>query len=325
MTLQQYKNLKKLIDKMLQKAENEALEEGIDLTSPEFEEIVLLLKKKILANKGLTLEQYEDLQKNVEEAEEIGKEEIGTEGVSLRLLAVNLKKDQRKLAEDIKTFDGKHKEISKLKEIVSQVQENQLGEDDIKKLIPKIPKIKDYGKDIKKLEKKVSKIKIPEQIDNTEQIDELKWKLTDDIKAVKKDIPKPKDLPLEKIKKELKDYIVSAMPSPKSNVSDRGGRFSRPWGQPDKGSYGTAISDSRYYKKEEVDALISAVDVLEIDLSSQCDGSETDFTLGRAVKAVIVINLEGTNIPYTLNAAKNQITLTFAPSSGESLKAITLI
>ena len=68
-----------------------------------------------------------------------------------------------------------------------------------------------------------------------------------------------------------------------------------------------------------------AATVSEIDLSSQCNGVATDFTLGTTVKYIIIINLNGTIVPYTLNTAKNQITLTIAPASGEELKAITLI
>ena len=79
------------------------------------------------------------------------------------------------------------------------------------------------------------------------------------------------------------------------------------------------------YTKTEVDALMTAIDVVEIDLSSQCDGSETDFTLGRTIKAIIITNLNGTIVSQTLNAAKTQITLTFAPASGEELKVICLI
>ena len=48
MTKTQFQQLKKQLEKLLQKAEDEALEEGIDVSSSEFEEVILLLKKKVL-------------------------------------------------------------------------------------------------------------------------------------------------------------------------------------------------------------------------------------------------------------------------------------
>ena len=63
----------------------------------------------------------------------------------------------------------------------------------------------------------------------------------------------------------------------------------------------------------------------EIDLSSQCDGSTTEFDLGKVVKSVILVNLNGTLISYTLNADKNKITLAISPDTGEELKAVVSI
>jgi len=79
------------------------------------------------------------------------------------------------------------------------------------------------------------------------------------------------------------------------------------------------------YTKTEVDTLIAAVSVLEIDLSAQCNGVLTAFDLGRTVKAIICVNLNGTFVSSTLNEDKDEITLSFAPDTGEELKAITFI
>ena len=79
------------------------------------------------------------------------------------------------------------------------------------------------------------------------------------------------------------------------------------------------------YTKTEVDALIAAVSVLTIDLSAQCNSVLTAFDLGRTVKAVICVNLNGTFISSTLNEAKDEITLELSPDSGEELQAITFI
>jgi len=78
------------------------------------------------------------------------------------------------------------------------------------------------------------------------------------------------------------------------------------------------------YTKTEVDALITAIDVVEIDLSAQCNSVLTAFDLGQTVKVVICVKLGGTFVNYTLNAGKDEVTLTFAPDAGEELEAIAL-
>lgn len=57
-----------------------------------------------------------------------------------------------------------------------------------------------------------------------------------------------------------------------------------------------------------------------IDLSSQCNGVLTEFALGKTVIAENWTKLNGTFIEVTLNAARNSITLAFAPEAGEELK-----
>ena len=79
------------------------------------------------------------------------------------------------------------------------------------------------------------------------------------------------------------------------------------------------------YTKTEVDALIAAILPLTIDLSAQCNSVLMAFDLGRTVKAVMIVNLNGTLIGFTLNGDKDEITLAIAPDSGEELSAITLI
>lgn len=65
--------------------------------------------------------------------------------------------------------------------------------------------------------------------------------------------------------------------------------------------------------------------VEKIDLSSQCNSSTTAFSLGKTVKSIILTNLNGTLASFTLNAGKDQITLTFAPDSGEELEVVAII
>jgi len=236
MTKAQYQRLKKLIKLANKEVENEALEEGVDITSVEFEQVLLKVKQVVIEKAGFKLEEYENEEKEPAKQE---KEEFNKKLISLE--------------KNLKEFIGKKinwEDIENKPKIPT--------EEDFKKLVPKIPEQKDYIPEIKRVEEKIDSIKIPEQIDNIEQIENLKWQLGEDIEEVKKLIPKQKNWTseLKKLQKDLQKYIDRTMPVPRGRVSDKGGRFYN-WGMPDKGSYGTAIPDSRYYKKSEVDALIA--------------------------------------------------------------------
>ncbi len=58
MTKTELLKLKKKIDAILNKATEEALSEGVNITSTEFEEVLLQLKTKLLEERGITLEEY---------------------------------------------------------------------------------------------------------------------------------------------------------------------------------------------------------------------------------------------------------------------------
>lgn len=60
------------------------------------------------------------------------------------------------------------------------------------------------------------------------------------------DIKKERKALMKYIDKQVGSQLIGTF---KGRVSDKGGRFYN-WGMPDKGSYGIAIADSRYYKKE---------------------------------------------------------------------------
>ena len=66
-------------------------------------------------------------------------------------------------------------------------------------------------------------------------------------------------------------------------------------------------------------ALLTA---LPEDLSSQCDGATTIFTTTKEINAIVFCSLNGSlllNGKEVSKTATNQITLTFAPNSGEEL------
>ena len=67
MTLKEYNKLKNALGKLLEKAEQEAMEKGVNIASPDFQGLLLKLKKKILQGRGTTLQEFEELEKQIEE------------------------------------------------------------------------------------------------------------------------------------------------------------------------------------------------------------------------------------------------------------------
>ena len=62
MTLSEFKKIKKRKDRILQKAEDEALDEGVDITSSQFLQLLEELKKKLLYEWGIDLAEYEEME-----------------------------------------------------------------------------------------------------------------------------------------------------------------------------------------------------------------------------------------------------------------------
>jgi len=52
------RRLQKLIEKIINKAEEEALAEGVNIASKEFQDVVLKLKQKILSEAGISIEEF---------------------------------------------------------------------------------------------------------------------------------------------------------------------------------------------------------------------------------------------------------------------------
>ena len=70
-TINQFKNLKRQIDKILETTENEAIKKGVDITSSEYLNALFSFKKRILAKRGISIEEYEEMENNIEvEADE---------------------------------------------------------------------------------------------------------------------------------------------------------------------------------------------------------------------------------------------------------------
>lgn len=302
--MNKYDRIKKLIYYALKDAEQEALDDGIDITSPEFESILSRLKDKLLQKLGISpaeyrqieeLEKQKKLSKKWEERTKISGEI--NKKIDKVIKQVELKETRW---EDIKERPDIKKEITKTETLlnskISETDKKILSVNDIKKLIPK--------------EKEYRWTDFPEFIRDLNDVE--KWR-----NLIEKRFKKVEEITEKKPKREFsqeeKEQIQKLISRDwfeviQDRINDLTPRLWR----------GLGLGLQRQINANKVS-------VLEIDLSSQCDGSTIAFSLGRIVKSIIVINLEGTMPPYTLNATKNQITLTFAPDSGEELKAITLI
>jgi len=70
MTKKEFLTLKRQIEKLLKKAEDEALEEGVDITSNKFQLLFRELKRKILTGKGIDLKEYEAMEEEIESKKE---------------------------------------------------------------------------------------------------------------------------------------------------------------------------------------------------------------------------------------------------------------
>jgi hypothetical protein len=73
--MQNFRKLQKMLSIIQNKIEKEAVENGEDISSPEFQEGLLKLKEKILEEKGSSLMEYELMQESIKSAKTIKLEE----------------------------------------------------------------------------------------------------------------------------------------------------------------------------------------------------------------------------------------------------------
>lgn len=117
MTIKDFKKLGRLLKTIYQELEREAINEGIDLMSPEYDELVAKAREKVLANAGFTLEEYREAKAKVllvpeEEAKMLGLIEESEKNINLRM-----KKIEGFIEEThVPTFD----EITNIAEQISQ-------------------------------------------------------------------------------------------------------------------------------------------------------------------------------------------------------------
>ena len=120
MTKLQFRKIQKLLSTLINKIEKEAMDRGRDISSDDFQEAILELKKKFLAEKGITLEQYEELKEQF--AEETGKLKtaflVNKDDVDLELgqKIKEITDSFNQIIEELKiTIQGQKQEIVELK------------------------------------------------------------------------------------------------------------------------------------------------------------------------------------------------------------------
>jgi len=310
MTLKEYQQLKKYIDKIILKLEEEALNEGMDITSDEYLNGIEEIVKNILSQKGISYDAYIDFEKGLKEGNELSESDVLVFPALAKRMKENTAKKEAEInekidnivndfAENINQLKGElsTKTGSEKEEILNIVKrENQKRDKNDKQKDGKIKELEDklIRKDIR---------------DDTEL-----YELREEIKKIYSKMPKTVDGKDGKDGKLDENDLKRLRAERKKEITKTIKEYSGNW-------YQLPMLGLRRALQKQVDA----IGTLEIDLSSQLDGSETEFTLGRTVRAVIMANLNGTIVPHTLNTGKNKVTLAFAPDTGEELSVITLI
>ena len=314
MTNQQYNKIKKIIDKL----EDEVLKEGDDITSDAFQKAV----EHILSQRGFTLKEYQEMEK---------KEKMPKRNITVSMDEEDFNKtiDERVSGERQTTIESEEKLVEQIEKVANRV----VRYDELEGK----PKILSDNETQKIAEQETRKIKIPKQLTREDvenivkplipempEIPEQRTFNQDDIKGLKLEQiaidPKETDKKIETLKEEMIKY-VNQMSVPRGSVGANTGRGSRffNWGMPDKGSYGTAIPDSRYALKGE-----GATFVDDEAPAGTKDGSNTTFTLAYTpISGSVKLFLGGAKLEITndYSISGKTITMIFAPSSGETLLA----
>lgn len=159
MTLKEFKKLKQYLDEITGKMRDEALSEGVDISSKEFDSLTEKLKERFLARKGIELRTYNEMERSIDEGEELAESEIIYFPKMAKKIKDNSKKREAELNEYLENIkrdsDIKFDEMdNRVKDVLTEILETRKGAltaDDVQKIakgeIPEFPKL-GYG-DIK--------------------------------------------------------------------------------------------------------------------------------------------------------------------------------
>jgi len=234
-----FKALKKQIDKLLKKAEDEALEQGVDITSAKFQSVFRELKRKILAEKGISLEEYEKLEEETYSVGKIGDAFKDIAGVIEEQTKKEKEKSQQNIKELQEEFSDKidtlkEEQDNKIRTLIEKTDaERKELLNEIRILVDKLKKQEDASdkqiKALRELNDKIVRIdlrkdteiyNLQESIKNLIQTEEKTKKQVDKIKipkqltqkdidsAVNKSVSVFKDKLSGKINKEVQEAII---------------------------------------------------------------------------------------------------------------------
>jgi len=328
MTKKEFLDLKRRIDKLLQKAEDEALKEGVDITSEEFQRIFRELKRKLLAQRGVSLEDYEGSEIKARPIGKIGEAFDSTiEGLQgeysqkIDELMTNFNQRIQELIE--KHSIEKEELLSKINVLSGELEEQKRGlieqDNKIKKqnILAKKEKERNLRAEIRK---DTEILKLQEQIQEQAKQSVSKEMLKDIIKSQKalenegrknsiylkniekKDTVSPEDV--EKLRKESKKEIQKEI---KSYIGN--------W-------YQLPVRGLRRATQKSLDAFKSSFVDSEIPAGT-IDGSNKVFTLANtpisgSVKVFVNgVRLKSGGEDYTISG--KTITFGTAPPTGSIL------
>ncbi|MHA1400045.1 MAG: hypothetical protein ACTSQE_06835 [Candidatus Heimdallarchaeaceae archaeon] len=196
MTLKEFRK----IEKLLEKAENEALNEGVDITSKKFQLLLNEIKTKLLADKGISLREYEEMEEKIEEKPK----PYIPEGISMikgdkgdmptkEEVEKTVKKVVNNIKDELKAKDGKDG-YTPVKN--KDYFDGKDGRTPIAGVDFPMPKDGERGKDGKSIDKKEVEKMVKK---------ETKKQLNDALKPSL--FGKPKILSKKDIQKQIKDYM----------------------------------------------------------------------------------------------------------------------
>lgn len=169
MSIAEFKKLKRRIDKILVAAEDDALKDGVVITSEAFQELLTELKRKLAEEWGLSLEEYELMESGIIEPDDVVEDEIISLGEKTKIQAENRKKEfASKTEEIVKNFNESLQRLtSSFNNQIDAERKTKLTKKDIvdfvRPLIPQVPKHTDSDhqdilKSIKRFEEETKKL-----------------------------------------------------------------------------------------------------------------------------------------------------------------------
>ena len=301
---QKFRKIQKQLSVLINQLEKEAIDNGEDISSDDFLEAILEIKKRFLENKGISLEEYDELRSQFAEEKRINqsnvlihKEEVEGDLKGLKKLIdekiVEIKKDNEKGFEDIS--DSLYKLNDRLAEVENRPPSivNKI----VKEITKEVPKIIQTKETIREVDNETKL-----NVDTLQRSFVDIWDKVNNFKM-------PEVPNYDKLKGELISWSADHI-SKNPNLIN----------MPDFRRMGMGLQG-------QIDELRNSITTqgsnLPENLSSQCDGSNTDFTTTRNINAVQWLSLNGTLLMEGVNftiIGNNKITLTSpVPSLGEEL------